>query len=302
MTVASVTGPHHSPLRYPGGKAKLAPLIKRLFESNRLLDGHYAEPYAGGAGVALSLLFDDYVRRIHLNDLDRSVYAFWHATLTQTEELTRRVRDTRVTGTEWLRQREVQRRKTQADLLELAFSTFFLNRTNRSGIIGSGGMIGGSQQRGCWKLDARYNTTELIRRIERIATYRDRISLTNLDAVDCVAALATSLPDNSLTYLDPPYFVQGQQRLYASYYREDDHKVVCETMGVYPKPWVVSYDYAPEILALYASQRCLVYDLHYTAAVRKKGAEIMFFSDDLQLPALTGISKGKRSAPAKQRA
>ena len=51
----------HSPLRYPGGKSILSPLLGNFIEINNLLDGIYIEPYAGGAGAALKLLFSEYV-------------------------------------------------------------------------------------------------------------------------------------------------------------------------------------------------------------------------------------------------
>lgn len=273
-----------SPLRYPGGKSKLGPFIKRLFEINNLTDGHYAEPYAGGAGVALSLLFDDYVRRVHINDVDRSVYAFWWSVLNETDRLCRLVRDTVVTPATWHRQRLIQTRKEDVSLLSLGFSTFFLNRTTRSGIFSSGGMIGGAKQQGKWRLDARYNAPGLVQRIERIAAFRSRITLTKLDAIDFLATQASSLPDRSLTYLDPPYFVKGHRRLYTNYYSAADHSTVADALDSYPRCWVTSYDYTPEILSLYQHHRCYVYTLAYTAAERRDGSEAIFFSDDLQIP------------------
>ena len=274
---------YSSPLRYPGGKTKLASFMGRLLESNNLVDGHYAEPYAGGAGLALSLLFSDYVRHIHINDIDRSVYAFWWAALHDTEALCRLIRDTPATPTTWQRQKAIQSQKETVDLLSLAFSSFFLNRTNRSGIIATGGMIGGRHQAGKWALDARYNRTALVSRVQRIASYRSRISVTNWDAVDFLAKMASTLPERSLTYLDPPYYVKGQRRLYANYYSHKDHEVIANLLDSYPHCWVVSYDYAPEILTLYRHHRCFVYTLTYTASARRDGAEVVFFSDDLQL-------------------
>jgi DNA adenine methylase len=274
---------HKSPLRYPGGKAKLVPFIQELFNSNRLADGHYAEPYAGGASVALSLLYDEYARHAHINDLDRSVFAFWWAVLEQTEQLVKWIHDTPITLKEWRQQKAIQSQKENADLLDLGFSTFYLNRTSRSGIISSGGVIGGNDQSGPWTMEARFNKPELIRRIERVADYRSRITLTNLDAIDFLARLATLLPDKSLTYLDPPYFAKGQ-RLYANYYQIGDHQRIADLLESYPHCWLVSYDYQPEILSLYRRHRCLVYSLRYTASTRQRGSEAMFFSDDLQIP------------------
>lgn len=284
MAAPSPNHRHYSPLRYPGGKSKLAPFIALIFESNQLCDGHYAEPYAGGAGVALALLYGDYASRIHINDLDRSLFAFWHSVLNDTEELCRRVVNTRLSIAEWRRQRRVQDDKENATLLELGFSTFFLNRTNRSGIIASGGVIGGLKQTGEWGIDARYNAADLVRRIERIAALSSRITLTNDDALAFIAKAKASLPAKSLVYLDPPYFVKGQQKLYANYYGPGDHAAVATSLDDAPWPWVVSYDAAPEIRRLYRDYRKREYDLRYTAAERYLGSELMFFSSTLRIP------------------
>lgn len=279
-----------SPLRYPGGKGKLAPFIQRVFEINHLLDGHYAEPYAGGASVALSLLSNEYASHIHINDLDRSIFAFWHSVLEETEALSRLVRDTPVTVAQWRRQRVVQRRKQTESLLELGFSTFFLNRTNRSGIIASGGVIGGKNQNGHWKIDARYNAAELVQRIQHIAAFRDRISIYNLDAEDFLGLAAVQLPERSLVYLDPPYYVKGQQQLYASYYRTADHARIAESLVSCPWRWMVSYDAAPEILKLYRGYSRVMYGLRYTAAESYVGEEAMFFSPELRVPELRRLA------------
>ena len=163
------TAPFYSPLRYPGGKRKLANFIALLYRTNGLLDGEYAEVYAGGGAVALTLLYGEYAQRIHINDLDRGVYAFWSVARDRTDELARLIRAAKLDMDEWERQRAVQF-ADNPDPLDLAFSTFYLNRTNRSGII-TGGVIGGRQQNGNWKIGARYNAKDLTRRVERIGRW-----------------------------------------------------------------------------------------------------------------------------------
>lgn len=273
-----------SPLRYPGGKAKLADYVKSIFRANDLLDGTYAEPYAGGASVALTLLFEEYADRIYINDIDKAIYAFWHSVLYETEDMCRLVENTPLNSDEWRRQRRIYTTDGEQSLLKLGFATFYLNRTNRSGIIASGGMIGGLKQDGRWKLDARYNAQELVERIERIARYRDRISLSNLDAIDFMARAATQLPAKSLVYMDPPYFVKGRHRLYSNFYEEMDHADIAALLPIMPFRWLVSYDDAPAIRRLYKDHRRITYKLHYTAGPRQTGSEVMFFSDELVLP------------------
>ncbi len=271
-----------SPLRYPGGKGKVANFFKLLFLENDLVGSEYVEPYAGGASVALSLLFEEYASHIHINDLDRSVYTFWKVLLDRPDELCQRIEATRPGVREWERQRNVQG-QTDADDLDLAFSTFFLNRTNRSGIIG-GGIIGGRGQQGKWKIDARWRPDESIARIEKIARFASRITLTGMDTAKYLEEVVPTL-DSAFLYLDPPYYGKGKG-LYRSFYEHQDHEEIASLVGLLNCPWVVSYDAEPRIEALYVGQSQLNYDLRYTARESADGREVMFFSSGLHVPAV----------------
>jgi DNA adenine methylase len=275
---------HFSPLRYPGGKGRLAPFVQTLFERNGLVDGHYVEPYAGGAAVALSLLLLEYASHVHINDISKPVYLFWKAVLEDTDALCRKIRDKEVAPREWRRQRNILFHFRDHSPLSVAFAFFFLNRTNRSGIIHSGGMIGGNDQTGNWKIDARYNRQELISRIETIAAYSNRIHVSNKDAEVFLRATVPSLPDKSLIFLDPPYFEQGQS-LYENHYQPKDHirlaRVVKKRLR---RNWIISYDNHPQIRTAYRGCKRLVYSLPYSAARKYEGSEVMFFSDGLAVP------------------
>jgi DNA adenine methylase len=271
--------PFYSPLRYPGGKRKLANYFMEIFKKNYLLDGDYVESYAGGASIALSLLFGEYVRNIWINDLDKSVHAFWYSVLNDTENLCRLIRNTPVNLDGWKHCKGIQS-DMNGSLLDLGFSAFYLNRTNHSGII-SGGVIGGKNQTGKWKIDARYNKTNLISRIEKIARYRHRIHLYNQDAPDFIQTITPHLTERTLLYFDPPYFVKGQQLLYKSYYQKEDHQAVAQMIRNLPFRWIVSYDDAAEIRSLYQDFRSISYFINYSAQDRYSGAEIMFFSNNL---------------------
>ena len=273
----------NTPLRYPGGKGRLTEFLKLIFEQNNLLDGHYIEPYAGGAGIALNLLLFEYASCVHLNDLDLSVFAFWHSVVNKPDSLCKMIRDVNVNMDEWKKQKSIQGEREKHDLLTLGFSTFFLNRTNRSGII-TGGVIGGKNQDGPWKVDARFNKAELCRRVEKIALYRSRIRLYNLDAANLICSVLPSLPDKSLVYLDPPYYLKAK-RLYKNIYKHDDHEAVSRLIKKIKLPWIVSYDNAPEIVKLYRGLPSINYGMNYSAADRRyNGSEVMFFSEKLLIP------------------
>jgi DNA adenine methylase len=279
---------HFTPLRYPGGKAKLAAFVKSLMKENRLLDGEYVEPYAGGAAIALELLFEEYVERIHINDVSRPVHAFWKAVLDHTEALSKLVRDTKLTVAAWDKQRRVMEKPKEHDALALGFATFFLNRTNRSGIL-NGGIIGGRDQTGPWKIDARYNAFELVNRIQSIAAMKDRIKLTRKDALKFLQSGIGKWPERTLVYLDPPYYFKGRD-LYYDFYRPEDHASVAKFVlgGIKTQRWIVSYDNAQAIRELYKGLPHIVYDIGYSARSASQGSEVMFFGDGLRVPPLVG--------------
>lgn len=275
-----------SPLRYPGGKAVLSDFLADLIQANSLGDGIYVEPYAGGAGAALSLLFGEHVREIVLNDIDRCVYAFWRAVLNQTATLTGLVRQTRITVPEWRRQRAFYRSPRRQSQAALAFAGFYLNRCNRSGIMVNGGPIGGVRQTGKWKLNARFNKPELTKRIERVALYKSRVVVRNMDALAFLKSLCAKCDvERALIYLDPPYYDKGSQ-LYLNYYTPEDHQALAAFLKAHHAvKWVLSYDDVPEVRDLYRNVRYIRYGLNYSASSARRGREILFFSDSMEIPA-----------------
>ncbi len=212
----------NSPLRYPGGKSCLYPLVAEILQENGLKRAHYAEPYAGGSSLALALLFAGQVSDIHLNDVDPGIWCFWHSVLNETDAFLGLVESATLNVEEWRRQREIYRNGRDSEPLELGFATFFLNRTNRSGIIGTGGVIGGLSQGGNYKIDCRFNKEDLIRRVRRIRKYRGRIHLHREDAKAFLQRVANDLPRRTFCAIDPPYFVKGSS-LYTSFYSPADH-------------------------------------------------------------------------------
>lgn len=274
----------YTPLRYPGGKARFAPFIASLMRSNGLEGGHYLEPYAGGAGVALELLFHGDASHIHINDYDSAIYDFWVAVTQNPEELLRLLADTPINIEEWMRWRAVLRGDVQVDQVKRGFATLFMNRTNRSGVL-KGGVIGGLGQDGAYKLDARLKKDVLSKRIEMIALHASCISVYNEDAHSLLLRSGAFLPKESLVYLDPPYYVKGQG-LYRNFYEHDDHVRIAELLqsANFKAPWVVSYDNVEQIREMYRMSQALAYGLNYTAQVRYVGSEVMFFPPDLAVP------------------
>lgn len=274
--------PHYSPLRYPGGKRRLFSVVTRLLEENGLHSIQYAEPYAGGAAVALSLLFEEYASSIHLNDLSRPIFALWDSVINHTDDVCERIIATPVTMEAWYEQRAVYCSSETADLTDLGFATLFLNRTNRSGIL-SGGVIGGKQQNGPWSLDARFNKSDLTKRINKIGRYRGRIQLYQQDALDFINQKLINFPSNSFAFFDPPYIESGKD-LYLNNYTLEGHRALSEAVQTLDVPWICTYDHAAVESGLYPAHRRMEYRLPYTAQGKHQGIEVMFVSHNLTLP------------------
>lgn len=273
----------YSPLRYPGGKNKLAKFIALVCVKNNIT-GHYVEPYAGGASVALHLLINGYVKEITINDFDRAIYAFWYSVINDTEKFCNKIRATDITIENWRKFKKIHGNKDSASLFDLGFATFFLNRTNHSGII-DGGVMGGFEQKGNYKMDCRFNKEELIERMELIAKHKKNIRLYNLDALMLIEKIQKKRGDkNTIFYFDPPYYLKGPS-LYMSCYKPDDHKKVSEQIQKIKKTkWIVSYDNTPEIKKLYACSKKKEYAFFHTAYEAREGKEVLFSSDNLIMP------------------
>ena len=286
----------YSPLRYPGGKGKLAQFVASIIKVNRLSDGLYVEPFAGGGAVAWELLLTGIVRRVSINDISYPVYSFWRSVVERTDELIDMIKVTEVNLQNRDYYKSLISSPRDGDYLEIGFAMFFLNRTHRSGIL-NGGVIGGRDQTGKWKIDARYNKAELIERIERIAQFKDKISLSNLDAMEFINSNLKNWGPRTLVYFDPPYYEKGRQ-LYDDFYHHKDHENVAKTVcGLEDVSWIVSYDDADPIHKLYGHFPTLEYSIGYSARNRSQGAEVMFFSRGLTIPPVMGsISETRRTS------
>jgi DNA adenine methylase len=272
-----------TPLRYPGGKQRLAPFILEILKKNDLIGCEYVEPYAGGAGAAIELLLSKQVSKIHLNDCSEPIYSFWKSILDMPEDFCRKIARVDLTISEWRRQREVLRNPSDHSRFEVGFATFYLNRCNRSGVL-SGGVIGGLDQKGEWKIDARFPRAELIKRVDAISHRKNSIKITKKDAEKFILENLPKLPNETFVYYDPPYYEKAQG-LYLNSYKKEDHQCIATAIQRRTaKYWVLSYDAAPEILKLYPNRKKFIYSLQYNAATAYKGKEVFIFSDKTKIP------------------
>ncbi|WP_341809517.1 DNA adenine methylase [Xanthomonas oryzae pv. oryzicola] len=275
-------GNFYSPLRYPGGKGRMGPWLARLMRENGLEGGCYVEPYAGGAGAALYLLLRGHAKRIVINDADPAIHAFWETLVDRPDELIRLIWAHAPTMETRGWSQQVLRDLANHTTAEVGFAAFFLNRTSRSGIL-NGGVIGGKEQAGPYKLDARYNRQRLVSRIEAVAAYSDRIQVHGLDALKLFSKIRSKLPKKTLIYMDPPYYVKGSQ-LYRNCYGHDDHALVAQAAKRLEQPLVITYDDTSEIRKIYKGMKSTLFSLTYSTHLARPLASEVLFYNNLTLP------------------
>lgn len=270
-----------SPYRYPGGKGFLAGYlaheINEYFQDEKPT---FIEPYCGGAGAALHLLQQNIVSDIILNDADIRIYSAWNAMINETDRFIARIENVSVNIPEWQRCVEIIHSSTSADYnFELGFATFFINRTSRSGVILGSGPIGGYDQTGKWKIDARFNKKGLIERIRTLAKLGDKITLCNRDALMLCRDLDTlATPSKSFLFIDPPY-VDAGGRLYMDAMSPAKHILLSEWLssGEFPN-WILTYDDHPLIRENYNKIKPYHLCVNYSLAKKRLEKELLYRS------------------------
>ena len=264
-----------SPLRYPGGKASLAGPLTDLINT---LDNHityYVEPYAGGAGTGITLLREGKIDRLVINDIDPAVYSFWKTVTTENDRLLEQISKVPLTIEEWKRQRAIYRNPNTKAGFELGFAFFYLNRTNRSGIL-TGSVIGGLQQQGAYKIDARFNRKTLVDRIHALSKISDRITVTAKDGRTVIREYARRT--DTFMYIDPPY-VKAGPRLYLKSFDRHDHINLANTIKKTAPPyWLMTYDNSPLVRELYQGYPQGVLELAYSANRKTRAEELVIAS------------------------
>lgn len=270
----------YSPLRYPGGKNRLNKYVEELISLKKLNNSTYVEPFCGGAAVALSLLINGHVSNVIINDYDKSIYAFWYSVLYNCENLCNKIENTQIAIDEWHKQKGIQKNKESANILDLGFSTLFLNRTNRSGIL-KAGVIGGLNQDGNYKLDCRFNKDDIMDKIKIINKYKDNIKLYNLDTEEFIDKVIHKLSKKVFIFFDPPYYKKGSC-LYTNFYNHDNHVSLANKIkNIKYHSWIVTYDNVSVIKNMYKGYLKEQYRLNYSAGKNYDGEEVIIYSKTL---------------------
>lgn len=274
-----------SPLRYPGGKTQLSKFVNNLIQVNNLNKPVYCEPFSGGFGAGMELLFSDSVESVIINDYDLGIYSVWFAILHESDRLSDLISKTPVSIQEWNNQKEIYRLNMVSNKysIELAFATLFLNRTNISGIIG-GGPIGGKSQKAKYLIDCRFNKSALIEKIKSISAYSKKIELHNLEANKLISDILLKMdPNNLFIFFDPPYYKQGKN-LYTNFFNHENHVELKNNIQKLDDfKWITTYDYDPNIKDIYSNYKSMEYKIRYSANKVRKEKEYLFHSPSTKI-------------------
>lgn len=273
----------NNPLRYPGAKSKLVPYIRNLIETECLTNCTLYEPYAGSAAVSLALLESQTISKAVINELDPLIYFFWVSVMHDTNSLIKLIENTDITLDNWkyFSQYRDSSYITNKSPLEIGFAGLYLNRTNFSGILNAN-PLGGMDQKSQYKINCRFNKKRIIKSIQELSCFSDKIEIHNMDALNFLKE-KTKYKRNRKTfvYIDPPYYQKGPT-LYRYFYNEDMHKDLAKFIKTKSYPWLISYDDHPEIKRIYRHSKKQHIYLDYSANTHVPGKELLL--SNLEIP------------------
>jgi DNA adenine methylase len=233
--------PHRSPFRYPGGKTWLVPYVRQWLRSLQVKPAEFAEPFAGGGIVGLSMLFDELASHLSLVELDEEIASVWTVMLGEDGlELA-----SRIVAFDLTREKAIKELTGEPmTLLDRAFRTIIRNRVQRGGIMapGAGLLKEGENGHG---IASRWYPETLSKRITDIVGKRTLISFEHTDGVAFISKHADRV--DWVWFIDPPYTVAGR-RLYA--HSEIDHAKLFEEISKVKGDLLMTYDDTEPIRAL----------------------------------------------------
>ncbi|WP_278403798.1 DNA adenine methylase [Pseudoalteromonas ruthenica] len=277
-----------SPFRYPGGKGKLSKFLAAFLIENDLHGTVFVEPFCGGAGGSLPLLEAGLISHLVLNDYNKAVAKFWELIKASPDTLINKIEKEKVDIERWKYWRAIYEDDAHPIDINKAFSAFFLNRTNRSGVLHAG-PIGGKDQSGNYKIDCRFTKKSLIARIEKIALLADKITVKSQDA----AQIITESPQSAFIYADPPYVKEGKGIYRQFAFEEEQHRQLSCVLKDEARYWLLSYDDDKLVHDLYSCSDINVVELSYVMNTAKLGRELLIASSWLTMPTLDQLKCSK---------
>jgi DNA adenine methylase len=240
VNVASV--PQRSPFRYPGGKTWFVPTFRNWIAHIHSKPSILVEPFAGGAIISLTALFENLVQRAVMVELDDEIASVWESIIDGDAEWLAN----RVITFDLTKEAVIQEiKKTPNTRRDKAFQTILKNRTLHGGILaeGSGFLKYGENGKG---ISSRWYPRTIAKRLLNLNHVASKIDFRCDDGLKVMQEFAIN--QDTVYFIDPPYTAGGKRagkRLYK--HCSIDHErlfTLCESLK---GDFLITYDNAEEV-------------------------------------------------------
>lgn len=274
-----------SPLRYAGSKRKIFNYLERILAYNNLVPKVLVEPFVGGGSIFLNFLSRHDNSKAIIADKDELIFSFWKVLFSEPDYLIKFIKKAKVNLKTFDKYRYVASYPSKFNRRKLAEACLFLNRTSFSGILNnSAGPIGGRAQKSIYKIDCRFGRENLIKKIQEISGFRERVVILPCEWEEALKYAAQNhKKERLLFYFDPPFYRKADQ-LYRYYFNCKAHTKLRDKLLKLKQPWLLSYDRAKEIQNLYSDFARINVSMPYSINSPAKRLEKEFIITPLKLP------------------
>ncbi len=268
--------------RYPGGKNKLKKIIIKKILPYINNKTQYREVFFGGGSICLDMIKDNTIDNIWINDKDIGIACLWTSLISHHQILKEKIIHFTPSVDKFYNIRdELLQLKTQpSDIIDIGFKKLAIHQLSFSGLgTKSGGPLGGKEQKSAYKIDCRWSPDYICKKIDKIHNLLNNIkiykgSCTNLDFEHII----NDNHCNSVLYLDPPYYIKGNE-LYQYGFTQEDHIRLSNLLYNTKHKWVLSYDDCEEIQELYQWANIQQISASYTISGSRQKTELLIWNN-----------------------
>ena len=272
--------------RYPGGKSKIKDIliekINQAYENNYNLE--YREPFIGGGSVCINFLSqkNKQTDKIWINDKDVGIACLWTSVINNPNKLIYKILNFKPSIDYFYEFKNnllslSNFPDTEDEIIDIGFKKIAIHQISYSGLgTKSGGPLGGKTQESNYKIDCRWSPNYIAKKINKLhklfSEFKIRENMcTNYDFAQVI------IDDSpSIIYLDPPYYVKGEE-LYQCGFNYNDHKRLSNCLKNKFK-WVLSYDDCCDIINLYDWANIEKININYSINTARQKGELIICS------------------------
>ena len=243
--------PLRSPLRYPGGKSRVAKLLCQYIPPHT----EYREPFVGGGAI---FFYKPKVEKNWINDLHPGLYALWRtlrdhfpefADLCKAQDTT----DLRATFDYWINRFDLMKAEGNAQLVERAVQYYFINRT-----VWTGRVVFDPARRSRLYFSNPEGWGKLEKKLRHLRACAEKLRGVRITCKPFEKCLGGATPETFI-YADPPYYRDSldtpTSRLYEGHFAIEQHESLRDLLANCPARVMISYDDRPEVRRLYSDRK-----------------------------------------------